>query len=89
MPAIRRPLQGGDRGDRGRGDYLRGGIQGVPRFNVEQKVKIQDLSSVEKNFDRLLQENDHLSLYLFPFADKCQVNTWNRRLRRRRVFGRV
>lgn len=53
-------------------------VQGVDRFNVEQKVKISDLSFVEKNLDRLLQENDHFSLYLFPFTDKCQINTWNR-----------
>lgn len=53
-------------------------IQAVDRFNVNQKVEIVDLSFVEENLDRLLQENDHLSLYLFPFADKCQLNAWNR-----------
>jgi FAD/FMN-containing dehydrogenase len=53
-------------------------VQGVERFNVEQKVHTKTLSSVENDLDRLLQENDHLSLYLFPFADRCRVNTWNR-----------
>ncbi len=53
-------------------------IQGVERFNVEQKVHTKTLSSVENDLDRLLQANDHLSLYLFPFADRCRVNTWNR-----------
>ena len=61
-------------------------VQGVERFNVEQKVEIRDISfdeeNAKENFDRLLQENldknDHFSLYLFPFADKCRVNTWNR-----------
>jgi hypothetical protein len=47
-------------------------VQAVPRFNVEQKFEISDLSFVESNFDRLLKENDHLSLYMFPFTQKCQ-----------------
>ena len=53
-------------------------VQAVKRFNVEQKVQISDLSFVEENLDRLLQENHHFSLYLFPFTEKCQINTWNR-----------
>lgn len=53
-------------------------VQGVERFNVEQKVEIKDLAFVEKNLDRLIEENDHFSLYLFPFTTKCQINTWNR-----------
>ena len=53
-------------------------LQGVDRFNVEQKVEISDLSYVESNLERLLQENEHFSLYLFPFTEKCQINTWNR-----------
>jgi hypothetical protein len=53
-------------------------IQGVDRFNVEQSVQTADISFVEKNLDRLLQENDHFSLYLFPFSNVCQINTWNR-----------
>jgi FAD/FMN-containing dehydrogenase len=62
-------------------------IQGVERFNVEQRVEISDISSVERDLDRLLQENDHFSLYLFPFADLCQVNTWNRTGEGRSPFG--
>lgn len=53
-------------------------IQAVPRFNVEQKFEISDLLSIESNLDRLLKENEHLSLYLFPFTQKCQISTWNR-----------
>jgi len=53
-------------------------VQGVERFTVEQRVQTKDLSFVEDNLDRLLAENDHLSLYLFPFTQKCRVNTWNR-----------
>ena len=53
-------------------------VQGVERFDVEQKVQTRTLASVEEDLDRLLQENEHLSLYVFPFAVKCRVNTWNR-----------
>jgi FAD/FMN-containing dehydrogenase len=62
-------------------------VQGVDRFNVEQKVEVADLAAVEQELDRLIQANDHLSLYLFPFTDKCQVNTWNRTTRRQTFFG--
>ena len=62
-------------------------IQAVPRFNVEQKFEISDLSSVENNFDRLLKENDHLSLYLFPFTQKCQISTWNRTTKPKSFLG--
>ena len=62
-------------------------VQGVDRFDVEQKVETKTLASVERDLDRLLQENEHLSLYLFPFADRCRVNTWNRTDRRRSPLG--
>src|ERR687897_1071365 len=62
-------------------------VQGVERFNVEQRVRTMDVSFVKDNLDRLLQENDHLSLYLFPFTDKCRVNTWNRTDKRRSILG--
>ena len=64
-------------------------VEGVPRFNVEQRVSIEDLSCVERDFDRLLDEHDHLSLYLFPFSGKCQVNTWDRTCRGRSRLGNV
>lgn len=62
-------------------------VQGVERFNVEQKVQTRDVSFVEANLDRLLRENDHLSLYLFPFTDRCRVNTWNRTQERQSPLG--
>src|SRR5215210_1735746 len=62
-------------------------VQGVDRFNVEQRVETADLPFVEKNLDRLLEENDHLSLYLFPFSEVCQINTWNRTDKRRSILG--
>jgi FAD/FMN-containing dehydrogenase len=70
-------------------------IQGVRRFNVEQKVEMRDISfdkeNDEKDFDQLLRDglnqNDHFSLYLFPFANKCQINTWNRREKDQTILG--
>jgi FAD/FMN-containing dehydrogenase len=52
-------------------------IQAVDRFNVEQKVELAELPDVERNLEQLLQQNSHLSLYLFPFTTRCQINTWN------------
>jgi len=53
-------------------------VQGVPQFNIRQQVEIRDLGFVREHLDELLAENDHLSLYLYPFSETCQVNTWNR-----------
>lgn len=62
-------------------------VQGVERFNVEQNVRTENVSFVEENLERLLSQNDHLSLYLFPFTDKCRVNTWNRTREKQSAFG--
>jgi FAD/FMN-containing dehydrogenase len=51
-------------------------VQAVDRFNVEQKVELSELPLVEANLETLLQQHAHLSLYLFPFTDRCQINTW-------------
>ena len=52
-------------------------VQARTRFNVEQKFEISDLDYVKNNLDYLLDNNDHFSLYLFPFTEKCQISTWN------------
>lgn len=62
-------------------------VQGVDRFGVEQKVSTEEVPFVQENLDRLLRENDHLSVYLFPFADRCRVNTWNRTRKSRSPLG--
>ena len=51
------------------------------------KTEISDLAFVEDNLERLLKENDHFSLYLFPFTTKCQINTWNRTSRNPSFLG--
>ncbi len=53
-------------------------VEGVDRFRVEQKTELSNLTFVRDNLESLLHDNDHLSLYLFPFTDKCQINSWNR-----------
>jgi FAD/FMN-containing dehydrogenase len=53
-------------------------VQGVPRFNVAQQVVMKDLAYVREHLDEMLAENEHLSLYVYPYSDTCQVNTWNR-----------
>lgn len=63
-------------------------VQGVPRFNVEQRVEMRPLSYVKENLDQLLRANDHFSLYLFPFMDECQVNTWNRKEKDHSILSR-
>jgi len=63
-------------------------VQGVPRFNVEQKVEMRPVSYVKENLDQLLRANHHFSLYLFPFMDECQVNTWNRKGKCQTIVGR-
>ena len=62
-------------------------VQAVDAFNVNQKSEIVERAYVEANLDRLLQENDHLSIYAFAFSDKCQLNTWNRTPRKRSFLG--
>lgn len=56
-------------------------LQAVPRFNVEQRVELTDVAYVKTHLDALLAENEHLSLYFYPFSDTCQINTWNRTAR--------
>ena len=52
-------------------------VKAVPRFAVEQIFEIADLDFVKNNLDNLLASNEHFSLYLFPFTNKCQISTWN------------
>ena len=49
----------------------------VGRFNLRQKVEMSNWSYVKKNLDKVLAQDVHMSLYLFPFSDRCQINTWN------------
>src|ERR1044072_2654998 len=62
-------------------------VQAVEHFNVEQKVEMSTQTFVRANLDRLIAENDHVSFYLYPFTEKCQINTWNRTTKPQRFPG--
>jgi hypothetical protein len=51
-------------------------VKAVPRFNVEQKTEGSTWSYVKEHLGELIDAHLHVSLYLFPFTDKCQINTW-------------
>ncbi|MFL6254497.1 MAG: D-arabinono-1,4-lactone oxidase [Pyrinomonadaceae bacterium] len=53
-------------------------VQAVERYNIEQKVAMSTQDYVRANLDQLIETNDHVSFYLYPFTRKCQINTWNR-----------
>ena len=55
-------------------------VEAEERFNVEQIFKLEDYQYVRDNLDGILTdpENTHVSLYIFPFAKKCQVSIWKR-----------
>jgi hypothetical protein len=53
-------------------------VQAIDRFNIDQNFVMADLTYVENNLEKIIRENDHMSLYLFPFTDECQINKWNR-----------
>jgi FAD/FMN-containing dehydrogenase len=52
-------------------------LRAVPRFNIDQRVQMSTRTYVRENFDRLFNQNRHFSLYLYPFTETCQINTWN------------
>ncbi len=52
-------------------------LQVVDRFNLRQKVEMSKWPIVKQELDSLLKKHVHMSLYLFPFSDRCQINSWN------------
>jgi D-arabinono-1,4-lactone oxidase/FAD binding domain len=59
----------------------------VERFNIETVVKIVDVDDVMSNLETYRASHDHFSLYMFPFSNKCQINTWDRTDKRRSFLG--
>ena len=62
-------------------------VQARDRFNVEQTFVRADLGEVEDNLEKIIQDNEHVSLYIFPFTDMCQVNRWNEKDKRQSTLG--
>lgn len=64
-------------------------VQAVPKFNVQQKFEVSSWKYVKSNLDMLLDKHEHLSLYLFPFTDKCQISTWDETEEKQTLFGSI
>lgn len=64
-------------------------LRAVPRFNLEQRVRMSTRQYVRDNFEKIFNQNRHFSLYLYPFTDTCQVNTWNPTTRPQSFLGPV
>ena len=64
-------------------------VEAEARFNVEQIFKLEDYQHVRDNLDSILAEpeNLHVSLYIFPFAKKCQVSIWKRTTKPKSFLG--
>jgi FAD/FMN-containing dehydrogenase len=62
-------------------------LRAVPRFNIDQRVEMSTRTYVKENFDQLFNANKHFSLYLYPFTETCQVNTWNPTLKPQSFLG--
>jgi hypothetical protein len=64
-------------------------VQARERFNMEQACVIANVNDVEANIEQIIEENDHVSLYIFPFTDRCQINKWNHTDRPKSTLGPV
>jgi hypothetical protein len=52
-------------------------VQARERFNIKQQCVISDFDQVESDLNQLIEDNEHMSLYVFPFTKLCQINKWN------------
>jgi len=52
-------------------------VQARERFNMLQICELADLQWVEDHLEEIIQKNDHMSLYIFPFTKRVQINKWN------------
>jgi hypothetical protein len=52
-------------------------VQARDRFNMLQICEMADLQWVEDHLEEIIQTNDHMSLYIFPFTKRVQINKWN------------
>lgn len=64
-------------------------LQGVPRFSLVQRTSVRELARVRDRLPELIEAHDHLGLYLFPYADHCQLNTWDRTRRPKTPGGEL
>lgn len=50
----------------------------IPAFNIEQRTSIMAVDRARATWKELLTGNEHMSFYVFPFADVLHFHTWNR-----------
>ncbi len=62
-------------------------LQCVDAFHIRQEVEVRKLDYVRARFRQLLEENDHFSLYVFPFTEWVQVHYWNPTTARKSFLG--
>lgn len=53
-------------------------IQCVDAFRIRQRSERWTREKAQAELDDLMTEHDHVSFYVFPFADYVQVHTWDR-----------
>ncbi|MDH4277734.1 MAG: FAD-binding protein [Acidimicrobiia bacterium] len=53
-------------------------VQCVEAFNLAQATDVKSLDWARSNLDRLLERNDHVSFYAYPFTDHVHVHIWDR-----------
>jgi hypothetical protein len=64
-------------------------LQCVDDFHIEQISKKCTKGYIKDNLKYLLEENDHVSIYTFPFTDRCQLNTWNKTDKQESFMGDI
>ena len=63
-------------------------VECVDAFHLRQGSRVETRAWAEAHLDELFTENEHVSLYAYPFTDLVHVNTWaHARDRRSRLGG--
>lgn len=64
-------------------------VQAEEHFNVEQICILRKFDEVKQDIEQIIQANDHVSLYIFPFSPLCQINIWNRTPKPKSFLGPI
>lgn len=62
-------------------------IRCVEAFNIHQSTVRMELAEAKRQWQELLAAHDHVSFYVFPFADYVQLHRWDRTERARSKLG--
>lgn len=64
-------------------------VQARDAFNMLQVCEMADLADVMANIDSYLAKYDHMSLYIFPFSTRCQINIWQHTDKPKSALGTI